>query len=410
VSGPIVRILVLVVAVGIAGAARAATPAAVAANETGVALFRAGTVAAAAAKFEEALALDPGLEPARHNLAAALARLGDEDLRAGNLDDARTRLERAVTLAPREADLHLLLGVLHSRRGNLYEARQSIDRSLELAPDVAAAREVSGDLYYQEGALARARAEWEQALSSTGAHQQSLRAKIERAGRELDAEGAFARDVSRHFTIQYDGPVPREVARTALHILEQTYDRLWREFGRAPQQDLPVILYSRALFDEITRSPAWVGGTYDGKIRVPVGGLRTESDAQRLAPILAHELTHAFVRANVPDRLPLWFEEGLAVYLEGAPPEAANLARRASAAGFTSLEGVSAALRSGSNISAAYAAAGLAIADMVRLDGFWLPSRTLQSMATGRSFAESFRAAAGLEFAEFEELWRRSLQ
>ena len=156
-----------------------------------------------------------------------------------------------------------------------------------------------------------------------GPAKHSLRAKLDRVGRELSAEGGFGRDVSRHFTIQYDGPVPREVARTALLLLEEAYDRLWRDFGRSPQHDMPVILYTRGLFDEITRSPAWVGGTYDGKIRVPVGGLQTESDARRLEPILAHELTHAFIRANVPGRLPLWFEEGLAGHFEGTPAEAA---------------------------------------------------------------------------------------
>jgi len=401
---------VVALAFAVTGAARAATPGAVAANEAGASLFRAGTIPAAVAKFEEAVALDPGFEAARRNLAVALARLGEEKMRAGNFDDARSHLERAVALAPKEATLHLLLGVLHTRRGDFFAARLSIDRALELAPETAAAREVSGDLYYQDGAIERARAEWERALAAAGAQTQSLRAKLDRAGREASATGGFGRDVSRHFTIEYDGPVPREVARTALRLLEQAYDRLWREFGRSPQQDIPVILYSRGLFEEITRSPAWVGGTFDGKIRVPVGGLRTETDAQRLAPILSHELTHAFVRANVPGRLPLWFEEGIAEYLEGTPPEAGWRARRAAAGGFTSLDAVSVALTSGSNVAAAYAAAGLAIEEMVRLDGFWLPSRTLEAMGAGRTFPESFRKASGMELAEFEERWRRALR
>jgi hypothetical protein len=224
----------------------------------------------------------------------------------------------------------------------------------------------------------------------------------------LSAEGGFGRDVSRHFTIQYDGPVPREVARTALFLLERAYDRLWHDFGRSPQHDVPVILYTRGLFDEITRSPGWVGGTYDGKIRVPVGGLQTEGDAQRLAPVLAHELAHAFIRANVPGRLPLWFEEGLAGHFEGTLPEAALHTLRAAGGGFASLEDVSVALRGGPRVEAAYAAAALAVNEMVRLDGFWLPSRTLDLMATGRSFPEAFHDAAGMELAEFEELWVRA--
>lgn len=391
-----------------AGPAWASSPAAVAANEAGGRLFRAGTVLEAIAKFDEALALDPGFELARRNLATALATRGQEELRSGNFDDARPHLERAVDLAPTEAAFYLLLGVLHFRRGDLYEAHRRIDRALELAPDLAEARDISGDLYYQEGSLERARAEWEKALAHAGPRSHSLRAKLERVGRELNAEGGFGRDVSRHFTIQFDGPVPREVARTALLLLEKAYDRLWRAFGRSPQHDVQVILYSRSLFNEITRSPGWVGGTYDGKIRVPVGGLQTERDAQRLAPILAHELAHAFIRANVSARLPLWFEEGLAGYFEGAPPTAALLTLRAAGSGFASLDEVSAALRGGSRVDAAYAAAALAVAEMVRLDGFWLPSRTLDLMASGRAFPAAFRDASGMELAEFEERWLRA--
>ncbi len=386
---------------------QAASPAALA-NEAGVALFRAGTIAEARAKFEEALALDPGFAAARSNLATALATQGQEELRAGNFDDARSHLERAADLAPAAAAPQLLLGVLHSRRGDGYEARRRIDQALELAPGLAEAREVSGDLYYQEGALEKARAEWEKALADSGAPRHSLNEKIARVGRELSAAGGFERDISSHFTLQYDGPVPREVARTALLILEKAYDRLWREFGSSPRHDVPVILYTRGLFDEITRSPAWVGGTYDGKIRVPVGGLQTECDARRLEPILTHELTHAFIRANVPGRLPLWLEEGLAGYFEGLSPETAQRTLRASGGGFATLEEVSVALRGGSRVAAAYAAAALAVSEMVRLNGFWLPSRTLDLMATGRSFPEAFHDVAGMDLREFEELWVRA--
>lgn len=380
-------------------------PDAAAANEEGARLFRGGAVPEAVARFEEALALDPGFEQARHNLAAALATQAQRELGAGSLDDARERLERAVTLAPREAPYRLLLGTLHFRRGDLYEARQHVDRALELAPGLAAARELSGDLYYQDGRLDRARSEWEAVLPASGRRAPAIQAKLDRLSREADAEVGFSRDVSRHFTIQYDGPVPPQVARTALRLLEDAYDRLWREFGRAPQHDVPVILYTRELFARITRSPAWVAGSYDGKIRIPVGGLRTDADAEQLGPILAHELTHAFIRANVPGVLPLWFEEGLAEHFGSLDAGSTAQALRASGAGFSSLDAVSAALRGGARVAEAYAASRIAVAEMLRLDGFWLPRRVLELTATGRPFAAAFRDASGLELAEFEQRW-----
>jgi Tfp pilus assembly protein PilF len=391
------RILLLagIMAAGCAVApARASSPEALAAAESGGELFRAGNIPEAIRKFDEAVALDAGFDQARRNLAIALATRGQEQLRSGNFDDARAHLERAVGIAPAEASYHLL-----------FEARQEIDRALELAPGLAEAREISGDLHYQEGSLEKARAEWELALAAAGSRGHPLRAKLDRVDREALADAGFGRDVSRHFTIQYDGPVPGAVARTALRLLEEAYDRLWRAFGRPPQHDVPVILYTRGLFAEITRSPGWVGGTYDGKIRVPVGGLETADDAERLGPILAHELTHAFIRANVPGRLPLWFEEGLAGHFQGTTPGAALHVLRADGGAFGSLDEVSAALRGGPRVGGAYAAAALAVAEMVRLDGFWLPRRILEMVAAGRPFPEAFRDAAGIEVPEFEQRW-----
>lgn len=388
--------------------ARAATPGAAAANEAGGQLFNTGQLPEAVAKFDEAVALDPGFEQARNNLATALAALAQRELHAGNLDDARSHLERAVGLAPDRAPPHLLLGVLFLRRGDLYEARQRVNRALEIAPGLAAAREVSGDLFYQEGSLEQARAEWEAALAANGPHGQGLRAKLERLGREAGAEGAFGRDVSRHFTIQYDGPVPAQVARAALRLLEKAYDRLWYDFGRPPQHDVLVILYARQLFKEIMRSPDWVAGSYDGKIRIPVGGLSTEQEAEQLAPVLAHELTHAFIHANVPGRPPLWFEEGLAQYYEGKTTESALHVLRASGGGFASLEEVNSALTGGPRVGAGYAAALIAVSEMVRIDGLWLLRRTLESLASGQPFAAAFHDVSGLEFPEFQERWVRA--
>jgi Flp pilus assembly protein TadD len=403
---PLVVLAAISVAVGTVAPACAGSLEALAAAEAGGLLFRAGNTPEAIRKFDEAIALDPGFEQARRGLAVALATRGQEQLRSGDFDEARADLERAVENAPSEAAYHLLLGVLYFRRGDLFEARQKTDRALELAPGLVEARELSGDIHYQQGSLEKARAEWEQAQAATGARGgHSLRAKLERVDRETAADAGFARDVSRHFTIQYDGPVPGEVARTALRLLEEAYDRLWRDFGRAPQHDIPVILYTRGLFDEITRSPGWVGGTYDGKIRIPVGGLQTRDDAERLEPILTHELTHAFVRANVPGRLPLWFEEGLAGYFQGTTTEAALHILRSDGGAFGGLEEVSAALRGGPRVSGAYAAAALAVAEMVHLDGFWLPRRILEMVAAGRQFPEAFRAAAGIDVPEFEQRW-----
>ena len=264
--------LLILAVLAAAGPARAASPAAVAANEAGGGLFRAGTLAEAIAKFEEALALDPGFDPARRNLATALATRGQEELRRG-ISTTPAPIWSAPSILPPTwprftccwACFICAAGTSTRRAGGSIAPWNSPRNSPRPAkfPATSTTRRARWNGRAPSG---------RQALAGGASAGHALRAKLDRVGRELSAEGGFGRDVSRHFTIQYDGPVPREVARTALLLLEKAYDRLWRDFGRSPQHDVPVILYTRGLFDEITRSPGWVGGTYDGKIRVPVGG------------------------------------------------------------------------------------------------------------------------------------------
>src|SRR5687768_17815699 len=47
------------------------------------------------------------------------------------------------------------------------------------------------------------------------------------------------------------------------------YTTLFRSY---PSVALDVILYSNKQFQDITRAPAWAGGGYDGRIRLPIGG------------------------------------------------------------------------------------------------------------------------------------------
>ena len=69
-------------------------------------------------------------------------------------------------------------------------------------------------------------------------------------------------------------------------------------------------LFPTRAFREVTQSPDWVGGLYDGKIRVPLGGL--ESLTRRAKQVLSHELTHAVIHSKSRGNCPRWLHEGLA--------------------------------------------------------------------------------------------------
>ena len=48
-----------------------------------------------------------------------------------------------------------------------------------------------------------------------------------------------------------------------------------------PDHEIQVILYSGQQFQEVTDAPGWSGGIYDGKIRIPIGGIEQETPGLR---------------------------------------------------------------------------------------------------------------------------------
>src|SRR5439155_11160 len=86
-------------------------------------------------------------------------------------------------------------------------------------------------------------------------------------------------------------------------------------FDHYPLQPIIVILYPQRQFYEATQADSNVAGLYDGKIRVPIGGLQ-QLDAEA-RHVLVHELAHAFIAGKSHGTAPRWLHEGLAQSIEG---------------------------------------------------------------------------------------------
>jgi Tfp pilus assembly protein PilF len=377
----------------------------------GVELYQSGRLEEASRQFLQILDQDPSSEEARLNLANTLAALGQKRFMAGQWEEARDYLEKAIEYQPDEAAFHFLLGVIHFKQGDLYSARWEAEEALDKDPRYTVARNLLGDIYYREGQLNQALWEWEEALENAGNQEAKIREKIRRVRKEAEAERGFERDISRHFTLQSDGPVPREVSQKVLRDLEEGYEEIGYKLGHYPRSDIPVILYSKVLFKEITRSPSWVAGRYDGKIRVPVGGLSRGGDARDLRPVLYHELTHAFLRSMAPQGLPRWFEEGLAKYFEGVTPEAAlRWLEMHPEPRFSSFEELNIGLKGKPGlVDAAYINSFMAVWTLIEDQGLWTVTRIIEEVGRGRPFPEAFRGEVRLDLAEFKEKWLESI-
>jgi hypothetical protein len=128
------------------------------------------------------------------------------------------------------------------------------------------------------------------------------------------AATSFAREAA-HFRILYEGGTQSQtqIGDRLAEVLEQRYARIGRLLNSYPSDTLTVIVYPNQEFRDITRSPSWATGGFDGRIRIAVGGAMTTGDLDRVA---THELVHAFVAAASTRRIPTWLNEGLATYFE----------------------------------------------------------------------------------------------
>lgn len=104
-----------------------------------ITLLRQGKLAAAEAACLAILKRDPRHFDALH-LAGLLAAQADQ------VEEAVSRLRRALTINPKVASVHFNLGLAFIKKGNLEEALASMDRALALDPKAADAAQKRGEV------------------------------------------------------------------------------------------------------------------------------------------------------------------------------------------------------------------------------------------------------------------------
>ncbi|MHC4473914.1 MAG: peptidase MA family metallohydrolase, partial [Planctomycetota bacterium] len=282
-------------------------------NEEGIRLTSEGKFEEAIEVFTRARRLLPGDVTLRKNLAIARSKYGGHLLKGEKTDLAVKQYRLAASLDPGNAVHHANLGIALLRAGKEEDAKKSLLVAIQLDAKCAPAHAELGALHYKEGALEKAIEHWEIALGAAP-DRKDVKQILAKAKRELSVERAHMFEDSAHFRVSWDGKKDVSVGSRILRILEDAYEKVASDLGVRPTGRVRVILYGEQEFKEVTGAQAWVGGLYDGRIRIPVKNFA--SAEREIRDTIFHEYTHVAINA-VTKSCPAWLNEGLAQYFEG---------------------------------------------------------------------------------------------
>ncbi len=342
---------------------------------------------------------NPSTSAAAYAVAAKYEYSNEKDV-----DRAERYLKRALYFAPESVPLLCWNSSILAEQGNYADAVSSAEYAVKVAPNSADALYALGSVYYATNRLPEAISAWKKSLQIRP--NQGLQQYLDKAERELAVEENFTQKESSHFTLLFQGQrTGFTMAGDILHLLEQQYADLARDLNFTPQSSITVVLYTEKEFFDVTQSPAWAGGLNDGKLRIPVKNV--SSNTPRFEHILKHELTHSFVHFMTRGQCPGWFNEGLAQMMEPRNPGmyAAGLAtlfREGKQVPLHTLEG-SFFNFDKSHATVAYAESLIAV-DHIRVAyGMGAVRRLLEYFAAGETPEDALRETTRLDYAQLEK-------
>jgi len=338
---------------------------------------------------------------------AGAAREAFEALEAGRYKEADAAFARALSARPDDPAVLLGAGIAARRLSNTARARDLLTRALQIDPALTPASQLLGVLLYEAGDLEGAIRVFDAALVRAPG-QAEMQAKLDAWRQEAALHDGFRRTVGGHFSVLFEGPAEEEAAAAAVEILEAAYDRIGDLLRTFPAEPITVVLYTQQQFRDVTRTPGWSGGLFDGRIRLPIrGGLAARAEFER---VLTHEYVHALVHSVAAGGVPAWLNEGLAAALEtGGAERAQRDIRRGPLVPLRDLTRSFASLPV-TAVPSAYA--GSALAALAVLDRAGAPRLTglLADLGAGADFDRAFLSWVQMPFADFEREWLESVR
>lgn len=287
--------------------ASAADPVPLAANVNE--LLRKGEYEKALDQLQKEYELFPLNLTVKTNLARVYGLVGRRQLERRQYDEAAASFDHARELEPDNPEYRLGRGIALYGGKHYDDALFELEQARLFGGDTVDVLFFLGKVYYDTGNLDKALDAWKKGLA-LDPRNEKLQALVDKAGREASLEGRMKKEASGRFTLTYDVATDTRFADDILDALETAYNRVGSDLDCYPEAPVPVLLYTRKDFRVVTAGPEWSGGIFDGKIRLPIGGLREITPQVRA--VLHHEYTHVVVRELTKGNCPTWLNEGLA--------------------------------------------------------------------------------------------------
>jgi hypothetical protein len=196
--------------------------------------------------------------------------------------------------------------------------------------------------------------------------------------------------------------------------LSDAYYNIGGALGYYPKRKIVVLVYAPEDFAKLRSVPEWVGGLYDGKIRVPATRATKDVETKRL---IRHEYTHALVSDLSEDKCAVWLNEGLAKYMEyhdehdGMPTPTLDAAYKdGRLISFAELQGEFLKIEGREKVQLAYEESYAIVRYIVQKYGLWKIKRMLARYAADETTVDVLSHEFYRTPTRFEQEWLHSLK
>lgn len=265
--------------------------------------------------FTVLLAASP-LPVAAQSDPSSIARAGWQALQDDDGEAAAGLFERALTLRPSDASLHLGAGAAAHLRGQEDAAVAALTRALALDPTLTQASMLLAEIAYRGGDINLAIDIYDRAIDHTP-DRTDLATRRDRLAEEAERRASIAR-----LTVSVTGAREDVLTRHATRTLTSAYWRLARLIGAYPSDEITVELNTSRPFIEVGAIPGWPDAAFAGRLAISAGG--ATADLNAFTRVLNHQLAHAMIASMAPTGVPAWLHEGFAQLAEPADVGAAE--------------------------------------------------------------------------------------